>query len=297
MNECYLFSYHVEPARDGLHLAHSHDGWTWKPLAGGRSLLEPAIGPERLMRDPHVFLAPDGVFHLVWTCGWAGRGVGYAQSTDLVHWSPQRYLPVMEHEPAALNCWAPEIVYDRQKQQHLVFWSTTIPGRFPATDGQSNQGPPKEGKNHRIYCVTTRDFQTFSPTRLLYDPGFNCIDACIVPDGDRYLMFLKDETNRPFLPQKNIKMAIATNAEGPYGPASPPITGAYWCEGPSAIKIGDEWFVYFDKFREHAYGAVVSKDLVHWRDVSAAVSFPKGVKHGTALRVAREVLERLLALS
>ncbi len=296
MTECYLFSHHVEPAKDGLHLAYSRDGWTWKPLAGGRSLLEPTIGPERLMRDPHVFRAPDGRFHLVWTIGWAGKGIGYARSEDLVHWSPQRYLPVMEHEPDALNCWAPEIVYDQAAGVYVVFWSTTIPGRFPETDNQSNKGPPKAGKNHRIYYVTTADFQTFSPTRLLYDPGFNCIDACIVPDGQRYLMFLKDETNKPFAPQKNIKLAIADRAEGPYGPASPPITGGYWCEGPSAIKIGREWFVYFDKFREHAYGAVVSRDLVHWRDVSEEVSFPPGVKHGTALRVPLSVLEPLLAL-
>jgi beta-xylosidase len=293
---CYLFSHHVEPAKDGLHLAYSRDGWTWKALAGGRSLLEPAIGPERLMRDPHVFRSEDGVFHLVWTCGWSGKGVGYARSQDLIHWSPQRYLPVMEHEPGAINCWSPEIVYERAGGQYLMFWSTTIPGRFPETDHQSRQGPPAEGKNHRIYYVATRDFEAYSPARLLYDPGFNCIDACIVPDDGRYLMFLKDETNRPFVPQKNIKLAVADRAEGPYGPASAPITGAYWCEGPSAIRIGGEWFVYFDKFREHAYGAVVSKDLEHWQDVSDRVSFPKGVKHGTALAVPADVLEALRVL-
>jgi len=294
---CYLFSYHIEPASDGLHLAYSHDGWTWQALKGGRSFLEPTIGPERLMRDPHVYRSADGTFHLVWTIGWGGRGIGYARSADLAHWSPQRYIPVMDHEPKALNCWAPEIVRDAERGEYLVFWSTTIPGRFPPTDNQSNQGPPKEGRNHRIYYVTTSDFETFSPTRLLYDPGFNCIDACIVPDGSRYLMFLKDETNKPFVPQKNIKLAVAQRAEGPYGPASPPITGDYWCEGPSAIKVGDTWFVYFDKFRDKSYGAVVSGDLEHWRDVSDKVSFPKGAKHGTALEVPQEILAGLLALS
>ncbi len=277
MKSCYLFSYHVEPASDGLHLAFSRDGWTWQALAGGRSFLEPTIGPERLMRDPHIFRGQDGTFHLVWTIGWKGRGIGYTRSADLIHWSSQNYLPVMEHEPGAKNCWAPEIVYDRVGGQYLIFWSTTIPGRFPQTDNQSKQGPPAEGLNHRIYYVTTKDFQTFSPrgpARLLYDPGFNCIDACIVPDGRRYLMFLKDETNKPFVPQKNIKLAVADRAEGPYGPASPPITGNSWCEGPSALKIADEWFVYFDKFRDKSYGAVISKDLVHWQNVSEKVSFP-----------------------
>jgi beta-xylosidase len=205
----------------------------------------------------------------------------------------------MEHEPQAKNCWAPEIVYDQVGRQYLIFWSTTIPGRYPQTDNQSNQGPPAEGLNHRIYYVATKDFETLSPkspTRLLYDPGFNCIDACIVPDGRRYLMFLKDETNKPFVPQKNIKMATAERADGPYGPASTPITGDYWCEGPSAIKIGDQWFVYFDKYRDKSYGAVISTDLVRWQDVSEEVSFPTGARHGTALEVGEKVLQNLLAL-
>jgi len=43
-------------------------------------------------------------------------------------------------------------------------------------------GNGEEGLNHRIYGTTTRDFWTFSPTRLFYEPGFNVIDATIVRD-------------------------------------------------------------------------------------------------------------------
>ena len=296
MKHCYLFSYHVEPARDGLHLAYSHDGRNWAVLRGNNSFLSPEIGAEKLMRDPHVFLGPDGIFRLVWTCGWAGTGIGYAWSRDLAEWSAQRYLPVMEHESTTINTWAPEIIFDPQTRHYLIFWSSTIPGLNPATDNQSNQGPPAPGKNNRIFYTKTADFETFAPTRLFYDPGFNCIDACIAPDGKRFLMFLKDETNKPFVPQKCVKLAVADSAEGPYGPASERITGQYWCEGPSAIKIGDTWFVYFDKFRDKQYGAVISKDLVHWEDVSDRLNMPKGVKHGTVFKVPSEILDRLLKL-
>jgi hypothetical protein len=50
----------------------------------------------------------------------------------------------------------------------VIFWSTTIPGRFPKTDGAGDG-------NHRIYCTPTRDFTpgSFSPTRLFFDGGFN----------------------------------------------------------------------------------------------------------------------------
>ena len=79
----------------------------------------------------------------------------------------------MAHEPKALNAWAPEIVWDAAKSQYLVFWSSTIPGRFPDTDESGS--PLKEGgrTNHRIYSTTTKDFRTWTPTQVFYDDGFN----------------------------------------------------------------------------------------------------------------------------
>ena len=293
----YLFSFFRENGKDGLYLAYSYDGLKWKPLNNDKPLLKPQVGKERLMRDPCIYQGPDGVFHMVWTTGWRERGIGYAHSVDLINWSEQQYLPVMADEPTAQNSWAPEIIYDDEKKEYLIFWSTTIPGRNPETDNQSSQGPPAPGLNNRIYYVTTKDFKTFSKARLLYDRGFNVIDACIVKDGQRYLMFLKDETNKPFKPQKNIRVATARSAQGPYGPPSPPITGDYWAEGPTAIKIKDTWFVYFDKYREGRYGLVVSKDLKRWEDISQQLHLPQGTKHGTVFQVTDEVLAKLLALN
>lgn len=51
----------------------------------------------------------------------------------------------------------------------------TCLGRFRETEN-SNKG--REG-NHRIYGTTTKDFHSFAPTRLLYDGGFNVIDASL----------------------------------------------------------------------------------------------------------------------
>ena len=41
---------------------------------------------------------------------------------------------------------------------------------------------------------------------------------------------------------------------------SAPITGKYWAEGPTPLLIGNDVYVYFDKYRDHKYGAVRSKD-------------------------------------
>jgi beta-xylosidase len=240
------------------------------------------------MRDPCIIRTPDGIFHMVWTAGWTEHGIGYASSKDLIHWSEQKYLPVMDKEPTAKNTWAPEITYDNKNKLFLIIWSTTIPGRFPETE-KSGDG----GYNHRIYCTTTRDFVNLSETRLFYDPGFNVIDATIHRNGRQYVMFVKDETRNP--PQKNIRVTTSANLYGPYSAPSGPVTGKYWAEGPTSVIIKGTWFVYFDKYTEKKMGAVTSKDLKSWEDISDQVSFPEGMRHGTVFEADEKILNGLLS--
>jgi hypothetical protein len=110
----------------------------------------------------------------------------------LVNWSPQEEIPVLDNEPQARNAWAPEAVWDPDAKQWIVFWSSTIPGRFSETDASGDSG-----YNHRLYATTTRDWKTFTPSKLYFDPGFNCIDATIAHDGARYAMVFKDERRNP----------------------------------------------------------------------------------------------------
>ncbi|NLF68151.1 MAG: glycoside hydrolase family 43 protein [Candidatus Anammoximicrobium sp.] len=280
-----LFSSFRGNGEDGLHLAWSKDGYTWTPLRNDKPLLRPEVGGG-LMRDPQILQGPDGTFHMTWTTAWNKHGVGYANSKDLIHWSRQKLLDVMNNEPSARNVWAPEIFYDAVRKQFMILWASTIPGRFPATDKAGDNS-----YNHRMYFTVTTDFDRLEPARLLYEPGFNVIDATIVQDGHRYLMFLKDETRNP--PAKNLRVATAEAPTGPYGPPSPPITGQYWAEGPSAIRLGDKWFVYFDRYIEHRYGLVTSRDLVHWSEESDKVRFPADHRHGSVLRVSRKVWKGL----
>lgn len=202
----------------------------------------------------------------------------------------------MEQESDAKNCWAPEIFYDDMKDQYLIFWATTIPGRFPDTDDQDNRGVEGRGYNHRMYCVTTKDFNTFSETRLFYNKGFNVIDATIIKAGSEYVMFLKDESNEPFTVQKNIRIAKSSSAEGPYSAPSPPITGDYWAEGPTVVKIAGQWHLYFDKYILKKYGLLVSKDLINWTDKSDALEHPAGLRHGTVFKAPLSILTTLQAI-
>ena len=284
----YLFSYFKGNGEDGLHLAYSEDGLAWRALNEDKSFFHPSVGKEKLTRDPSIVRGPDGMYHMVWTAGWNEQGFGYAESRDLITWTNERYVPVMAHEPTALNTWAPEIFYDSLKSRYQIVWASTIPGRFP---GDSIGGGGKY--NHRLYYTTTKDFRTFAPTKLLYDRGFSVIDADIMKDGTRYVMFLKDEREQP--PQKNIRIAYAERAEGPWSQATRPITGDYWAEGPTVLRINDEWILYFDRYRDHRYGAIASSDLATWEDVSAQLAMPDGMRHGTAFAVPRADADRLLA--
>jgi hypothetical protein len=286
-NDLFLFSYFKGNGEDGLHLAYSKDGYKWSALKNDQSFLTPTVSKDKLMRDPCIIRGADGLFHMVWTVSWKDKGIGYASSKDLINWTEQKFIPVMSKEEGARNTWAPEITYDKKNKTYLIYWATTITGKYPETQSKLD-----DGYNHRIYYVTTQDFKTFSDTRLLYDPGFNVIDATIVPDGKRFVMFLKDETREPA--QKNLKIAFANKLLGPYSKASEAITGNYWAEGPTTIRTNEGWLVYFDKYRDHKYGAIRSTDLKTWTDVSSEITLPKGLRHGTILKITQGELERLL---
>ena len=283
--EVYLFSY-FKGNGDGLHLAYSYDGYNWTALKNDSIFLKPTAGQDKLMRDPCIIRGADGKFHMVWTVSWNEKGIGYANSEDLLNWSEQKFIPVMAHEPNARNTWAPELTYDPKNKEYMIYWATTITGLYPET--QSDQ---ENGYNHRMYYVTTKDFKNFSETKLLYEPGFNVIDATIVKNKDQYVMFLKDETREPA--QKNIRIATSKKLTGPYSAASEPITGDYWAEGPTTLKNGNTWIVYFDKYTDHKMGAVRSDNLKNWEDISDEISFPEGMRHGTIFKVSQDEFEKL----
>ncbi|HRG22971.1 MAG TPA: glycoside hydrolase family 43 protein, partial [Chitinophagaceae bacterium] len=177
--------------------------------------------------------------------------------------------------------------WDRKKKQYMIYWATTIRGKYP-------EDPKVEsGYNHRMYYVTTKDFKTFSKTKMLYDKGFNVIDASILPVGKKYVMFLKDETRTP--PQKNIRVAFSKKLTKGFSTPSAPITGNYWAEGPTALYKDGQWIVYFDKYRDHKYGAVSSPDLINWTDISDQISIPAGLRHGTIFRVSKAEYDKLLS--
>ena len=302
-NSAYLFTSFHDADQKFLRFLYSHDGYHWTNVPG--TFLEANVGVNKQFRDPSLVRGPDGIFHLVWTAGWHGdQGFGYANSKDLIHWSEQKFIPVMTNEPTTVNVWAPEIFYDdgswfgrrrgdeaqikKDKSEpphvgsYIIVWASTIPGRFPDL-------LEKHDNNHRLYFTITRDFKTFSPAELVFEPGFSVIDGFMLQDGRNFVLLNKDNSR----PNLNLRVAFADSPLGPWRDESEPFTQKF-TEGPCALKISSDWLVYFDAYREKIYGAVKTRDFNTFADVTKEVSFPPEHKHGTAIRVPREILEKLL---
>ncbi len=257
-------------------MAWSENGYTWKALKSGKSFLTPTVGEGKLMRDPSLLHGPDGTFHMVWTTSWKGKTIGYASSSDLIHWSRQRAINVMANESECQACWAPELFYEQNRGRFLIVWSSSIRGKFNG------------GK--RSYAVTTADFKDFTSPRLFFDPGFTVIDDTIVPFEGKYRLIFKDERNVET--GKTLKFAIGDTIEGPWGAPSTPFSRRM-VEGATWLKIGKKYIVYFDCFREGHFGAMTTTDFDHWEDVTSQLVMPQGTRHGTALEVPCQVIAEL----
>ena len=284
----YVFCYFMNNGQDGIHYAVSRDGYVWKALNDGNAILAPPVGKKtKLTRDPSITRGPDGIFRLVWTVSWDGRSFGYACSKDLIEWQDAQPVPSLPDEPTARNTWAPEVFYDDASEQFYIIWSSTIPGRFSPAD----KGTSEDRYDHRVYFTTTKDFKTFAPSKLYFDPGHNVIDAFLAKKDGVYHLFYKDETLRP--EKKIILEATSQSVEGPFSEGKI-ISSQSWVEGPSALLIGSDWIVYYDCYRDGKYGAVRSRNGGDWEDVASLISFPKGTRHGTAFEVEKDIYEKLV---
>lgn len=278
----WLFIHFREPGSQGIYFALSRDGYHYAPLNDGRPWLAPEY-PGELMRDVFLTRGPDHLFHMVWTWNWRGNSLGYATSPDLLHWSPQKEIPIMQDFPDTNNVWAPETYWDAKKHKWLLLWSSSMKN---STAG------------NRIWFSLTPDFSAFSKPAVFFDPGWVVIDATIFhrrgARRDPYYLIFKDQTPDPLRYQ--IRFATGPTLLGPWSNIQAPITEP-WSEGPSAIQVGHHYLVFYDHYRgpRPRYEAVETTDWIHWSSADDRISLPPGSKHGSFLKITDVEAARLLA--
>jgi len=231
----YMFCYFLNSNdQGGLRLAFSSDGLNWQKYNNEMPVIVPDIGSEHRMRDPNILLdTSTGVFHLVYTTGWTSRDIGHATSSDLKNWSTQVAITLGDQIPNCKSLWAPEITYDELQHKVMCYWST-------------DQGL----SGYRTWYSWTTDFKHYSTPTKFFDPGYSVIDATILKvAADKYYMFIKDERTSQDAGRiaKNIHYVFGHTPQGPWSAVSGAITNT-GCEGPTAIKIGNDYRVYFDYY-------------------------------------------------
>ncbi len=291
--DAWLFAYFTNKNnnKNGLHLAWSEDGYNWKSIGDEYSFLRNDYGnwsTEKKLRDPFVMLGKDGRYHLLWTINWNIDIIGHASTTDFIHWSRQDYIPVMNGFEVR-NTWASEMIYDDENKQYIIYWASTIK--------ENGVWKTEQGKDYdnRMYYTTTKDFKSFTPAKIFFDPGHNVIDATIEKKGDTYYMIYKDETEVP-KPHKNLLVATSKNAEGSYKRVSEKTFSPDWVEGPAVVSLNDgSYLVYMDSYRQNKYLAQRTFDFKTFEDVSDKITMPRDARHGSFVKVSKSFVDTLIA--
>jgi len=193
----YLFVHFIGEQENGeqIYFSVSKDGLHWHDLNAGRPVLYSETGTCGV-RDPFLVRSPlDKKFYLIATDLRiaSGNGWGAAQeegsrdlivweSEDLVHWSKERACTV--GIPEAGCVWAPEAVFDRERQEFFVFFASNV------------QAEGEQKRKQRIYAAYTKDFHEFSETFLYMERENHVIDTTILEDCGHYYRISKDETTK-----------------------------------------------------------------------------------------------------
>lgn len=285
--ESFVMSYFTATS-EALHLAASDDGVTWTPLNDGEPVLRGEVGAG-CIRDPYISRGRDGRFHLLATNGWNSTSIVHAASDDLVEWSPQTLVPVMNGIPFAQNAWAPEFFVDAGTGLHHAVWSSSI-----HPDASTWRAAARNSTmDHRIWTASTADFVTWSEASIFFDPGYTVIDASVIADGDHYLMAYKDERgdNQGRRNLKGIRTVTFERPGGPFSAESELLTRQP-AEGPTLFRTPGSLHLLFDLFLDGSYAALSSPDSRRWSTVDGFQG-PPGARHGAVLTVTPNELLRL----
>lgn len=290
---------HHDDATHQVHamLSDGPDPTTWRALDGGAGILTSTMG-EQGLRDPHLLRSADGSrFYLIATdldirvterpgvtgsfWDWLGRhgsrSINVWESADLMTWGPQRQVEVSP--PSAGMAWAPKSVWDPAAEAYLVLWSA----RVYADDDARHEGVGE----HRMLGAHTTDFVTFTEPRDHGHPTRSVIDALVVPDGDGWVRFVKDES---------LGLVFSERSDDLHAPAWEAVSDSVTAgtetgivEGPLVFRSFTDgaWYLWVDEYTgaDRGYVPFRAPSLTAERWEPVGHTFPGKVKHGTVLPV------------
>jgi hypothetical protein len=124
------------------------------------------------------------------TCN-GSKSIVVWESTNLIDWTGP-FWPAVSPKNAGMT-WAPDAIWDPEREQYMVFWTSKLDGLQAL-------------RNLRSF---TKDFKTFTPAELYVDIG---MDNTIALDrsSNKYYMLSKNG------PRDGIQENVAGNLDGPW---------------------------------------------------------------------------------
>ncbi|MCD8390316.1 MAG: glycoside hydrolase family 43 protein [Firmicutes bacterium] len=286
-----------------IYFSVSEDGKKWRTLNGKKTVLVSGIG-ERGVRDPFIIKSPSGgkyyiiatdlsIYHRrndgnAWIdCQTKGsRNIIVWESDDLIEWSDARAV-----EAAVENAgcaWAPEAMYDPERDMYIVYWASTV-----SDDGFKYQ---------RVYSAYTKDFKEFTPAELYINnasddeiangAAASNIDTTITEYGGVYYRFTKNESNSSVIMDKSVSLSGKWEPVGTYN-----LGKMRGFEGPTIFKLHNEskWCLLLDHFTERTgYEPFITEDISKGVfEKSEECEFDDIYRHGSVMPITDEEYERL----
>lgn len=303
----YLLVHFVEDPdgygeRIHLSLSDGDDPRRWVRLHGGAPVLTSSLGTTGV-RDPAIVRSPLGFFIVATDLriyggderGWdewtrtGSRSLIVWHSDDLVTWSPPWSVEVAP--PTAGMAWAPEVLYDPDRDDFLVYWSSKL---------YAEDDPEHRGDSYsRILGARTPDLRSFDEPLVLLDAGDDVIDTVMFEHNGRVHRFSKassperklyHEVGPDLVSDERFEVVATRIADDLFDPV----------EGPLIFRHNHElrWYLWVDQYQQRPQGylALTTTDLTSGRwDLVDGFELPPNTKHGGVLPLVDDEWERLAA--
>lgn len=286
----YLFCYFTGnlPEEEAVHFAVSNDGYNFEALNSNKPVIKQTLG-KKSSRDPFIFRDNENVFHIIATdmrChdGWnSNNSMIMWDSKDLIHWENERIFDFSQFENTknADRVWAPQVIYDNDKKEYMIYWS----------HNNKDDNEPTV-----LWYIYTKDFKTFTTEpKILFKSKSNMagIDGDIVKKDGKYYLYYADEK------KDAICCVISDKVSGPYTEFddNKVSVAETQVEGNCIYQIlGTEKYVMImDKFVKGGYFMQETEDMIHFAKVDDEKFKINHLRprHGSMLHITEEEYSKL----
>jgi hypothetical protein len=274
----YLFAHMTKEDYGRLYYSISKDALHWTLLNDGRRVWEDYRG------HPDICRGHDGRYYMTGGSGTVTLWV----SDKLVSWSkllefdPDVYK-TPDFEPQEKTHGAPKIYYDEDTAQYLITWHAS-------QNKKLREEPEHYWSGQRTLYITSKDLETFTEPKRLFQYDMATIDVIVRKIRDRYYAIIKDERYPSFEwpTGKSIRLASSASLTGPWTDPSSPISPNFR-EAPTLIRRPDDtgWYLYYEQYPGIQYGLSTAPEIDGpWYDVYIMkYSVPQNARHGCMIEI------------